>query len=58
MEVTPPGQGGFVSPSGERSVHFEDQLDMYQNFGKKRMWFYDEDVDANKVSDTVVSYSR
>ncbi len=38
-EVTPPGQNGFIGPDGERGPHYDDQFDMYQDFGRKRMWF-------------------
>ena len=55
-EVTPPGQNGFISPSGKRSPHYDDQLGMYQDFGRKRMWFYPTDVNKNKVSEAVISY--
>ena len=55
-EVTPPGQNAFVSPDGEKSAHYDDQLKMYYTFGKKRMWFYAEDVEANRVSEEVLSY--
>lgn len=57
-EVTPPGQNAFVSPTGEKNAHSDDQFEMYQNFGKKRMWFYAEDVEANKASEEVISYTR
>jgi len=57
-EVTPPGQNGFISPSGKRSPHYDDQLKMYQDFGRKRMWFYPADVQKNKVSEAVISYAR
>ena len=55
-EVTPPGQNAFVSPVGEKSAHYDDQFEMYTNFGRKRMWFYAEDVEANKKSETVLVY--
>jgi len=57
-EVTPPGQNAFVSPSGEKGQHYDDQFDMYQNFGRKRMWFYARDVQANKVSEEIIRYTR
>ena len=57
-EVTPPGQNGFVSPIGDKSSHYDDQLEMYQDFGRKRMWFYPADVQKNKVSEEVVSYAH
>ncbi len=51
-EVTPPGQNAFVSPLGEKAANFDDQLELYTNFGKKRMWFYPADVTAHKVLET------
>ncbi len=57
-EVTPPGQNAFVSPVGEKGAHYDDQFEMYNSFDRKRMWFYAEDVEANKVSEEVVSYKR
>jgi len=57
-EVTPPGQDAFVSPEGEKGAHYDDQFEMYNSFGRKRMWFYAEDVEANKVSEEVISYTR
>jgi len=44
FEVAPPGQSGFIAPDGTPSAHMLDQMDLYENFGKKRMWFYKEDV--------------
>ncbi len=55
-EVTPPGQNAFISPVGEKSAHYNDQLEMYQSFGRKRMWFYAEDVEANKKSEIMLTY--
>jgi penicillin amidase len=55
-EVTPPGQNAFVSPVGEKNPHYDDQFGMYNSFGRKRMWFYAEDVEANKKSETVLAY--
>ena len=53
-EVAPPGQNAFVNSAGERAKNFEDQLELYENFGKKRMWFYPADVESNKVSDVML----
>ena len=55
-EVTPPGQNAFVSPDGEKGEHYDDQFEMYNSFGRKRMWFYAEDVEANKNSETMLAY--
>ncbi len=55
-EVTPPGQNAFVSPVGEKNAHYDDQFELYNSFGRKRMWFYAEDVEANKKSEVVLEY--
>jgi penicillin amidase len=55
-EVTPPGQSGFISPDGTRSDHYDDQLEMYTSFGRKRTWFYPDDVEANKMSEVSLTY--
>ena len=55
-EVTPPGQNAFVSPVGEKGSHYDDQFEMYNSFGRKRMWFYAADVEANKKSEILLPY--
>ena len=55
-EVAPPGQNAFISPVGVKGDHYDDQFEMYYTFGKKRMWFYADDVETNKTSETVLSY--
>ncbi|OCP36190.1 hypothetical protein [Ensifer sp. LC163] len=30
--VTPPGQSGFISPAGEKSPQYDDQLKLYEAF--------------------------
>ena len=55
-EVTPPGQNAFISPDGIKGKHYDDQFDMYRNFGKKRMWFYPDDIEANKKSELTLNY--
>ncbi len=57
-EVTPPGQNAFIGPDGEKNPHYEDQFEMYQNFGRKRMWFYPGDVQNHKVSEEIISYEH
>ncbi len=57
-EVTPPGQSGFINPDGKKGAHFDDQFELYYTFGKKRMWFYAEDVEANKSAQEIISYER
>jgi acyl-homoserine lactone acylase PvdQ len=55
-EVAPPGQSGFIAPDGAKSPHYDDQLKMYETFGKKRMWITEEDVEKNKTSEVVLKY--
>lgn len=35
--VNPPGQSGFVSLAEEKSLHFNDQMELYENFNYKTM---------------------
>jgi penicillin amidase len=55
-EVAPPGQCGFIAPDGAKSPHYDDQLKMYETFGRKRMWITKEDVEKNKASEVVLVY--
>ena len=55
-EVTPPGQSAFISPDGDKGEHYDDQFEMYYKFGKKRMWFYADDVERNKKSEIRLNY--
>ncbi len=55
-EVAPPGQNAFIGPDGSRSGHYADQFEMYHQFGRKRVWFYAADVEANKQSETILTY--
>jgi penicillin amidase len=55
-EVTPPGQSAFISPDGGKGEHYDDQFEMYYKFGKKRMWFYADDVEMNKKSEILLNY--
>ncbi|MFK7954932.1 MAG: penicillin acylase family protein [Lysobacterales bacterium] len=55
----PAGLKAIVSAmDGSRSKHYQDQLDMYQQFGRKRMWFYRPDMEAHQTSVTTLNYSR
>ncbi|NIB43888.1 penicillin acylase [Pseudomaricurvus alkylphenolicus] len=38
-DVFGPGQSGFINASGKRSPHHDDQLKLYQSYGKKRLGF-------------------
>lgn len=47
--VTPPGQSGFIAPDGTKSPHYEDQLQLYADFGCRLQPFYQEDVESSAV---------
>ncbi len=49
--VTPPGQSGFISPSGEASPHYQDQLALYENFECRPQAFAREDLEKVAKSD-------
>ena len=50
--VTPPGQSGFIAPDGTKSPHYEDQLQLYVDFGCRAQAFYRDDVEKAAVSRT------
>ncbi|WP_166267198.1 penicillin G acylase [Providencia sp. M-27] len=43
-DVVAPGQSGFISPQGKPSPHYQDQLSLYQQFGKKPLWLNNEEL--------------
>ena len=50
--VTPPGQSGFIAPDGTKSPHYQDQLQLYADFGCRDQALYREDVEKAAVSRT------
>lgn len=48
---TPPGQSGFISPSGELSPHYKDQLKLYENFECRPQALLRKDLDKVTKSD-------
>lgn len=48
--VTPPGQSGFVAPDGTKSPHYQDQLQLYADFGCRLQAFYRDDVEKSAVA--------
>jgi len=44
--VAPPGQSGFIAPSGEKSPHYQDQMELYQSFGYKQKFLDSAQEDA------------
>jgi penicillin amidase len=56
--VTPPGQSGFVSAAGEKSPHYMDQLDLYENFDCRVQPFTRAEVETAAVSRETISVER
>jgi len=54
--VAPPGQSGFIAPNGEKSPHYQDQMELYQNFGCKQEWLHKGQVDAHLESTLELHY--
>lgn len=46
-DVVAPGESGFVAPDGTRSPHYDDQLKLYTDYGRKALWLDPADVDAH-----------
>ena len=54
-DVVPPGQSGFIDPQGNRSAHFDDQLKLYNEFGRKFLPLDREEVTSRGQSRLVLS---
>jgi len=54
VNITAPGTSGFISQSGERGKHFDDQVQMFVNFKYKPMLFYQDAVRGSAEASTVV----
>ena len=50
VNVCPPGQSGFVAPDGTEDPHYQDQMDLYQDFEYKDMLFNPFDIIKNAES--------
>jgi len=55
-EVVAPGQNAFIDSAGNKSEHYSDQFDMYNEFGRKRVWFYPDDVAKHKQTEIGLTY--
>ena len=51
--VAPPGQSGFVAPDGAKTVHYDDQLELFRDWKCK-----DEHLTAQAVQDNLESEIR
>jgi penicillin amidase len=55
--VIPPGQSGFVSPTGQEDRHFEDQLPLYTGWRYKPMPLTSGEVQSQQESVETISYT-
>ncbi|MER5394776.1 penicillin acylase family protein [Saccharopolyspora sp. NPDC002686] len=55
-EVVPPGQNGFVAPDGTRGPHFDDQFQMFVDYGRKPTWLTEDEVRRNQESEESLRY--
>jgi penicillin G amidase len=55
--VIPPGQSGFVSPTGQEDAHFEDQLPLYTGWRYKPMPMSAGEVRAQQESEETVTFT-
>ncbi|MER6523776.1 penicillin acylase family protein [Streptomyces sp. NPDC001508] len=55
-DVMPPGESAFISPEGKPARHYQDQLLMYVNWGRKPTFFTDREVDTHLESTETVGY--
>jgi penicillin amidase len=55
--VIPPGQSGFVSPTGQEDEHFEDQLPLYTGWRYKPMPLTSGEVQSQQESVQTISYT-
>lgn len=53
-DVVAPGQSGFISQAGIPSKHYDDQLTMYSEFGKKPLLLGHEELKPNIESTEVL----
>lgn len=54
--VAPPGQSGFVAPSGAKSKHYDDQMGLFKRFDCKPEWLTANEVEANLESSKKLAY--
>jgi len=50
--ILPPGNDGCVAPDGTTGDHYDDQLELFEEFEYKRLLFGDDEVDAATESTT------
>lgn len=57
-DAMPPGQSGFIDSNGNKSPHYEDQLEMYEQFECKQVAFGQKEIDQSTKSQTILFIQR
>jgi len=56
MNISPPGESGFIDSAQNASPYFDDQLDLYRRWEYKNMHFILIDILTNLTSFEVLWY--
>lgn len=56
VNINPPGQSGFIGPSGDVGPHYSDQLQLYADWQYKPMNFDADDIQENAESQETLNY--
>lgn len=57
-EVVPLGQSGFISKDGLKSLHYDNQKDLYNEYRLKDIYFYKNDVEQNTIFKEILSIDK
>jgi penicillin amidase len=57
MIVVPPGASAFVKPDGNRSPHYEEQLEMFDKFEYKPLLNKEDAIKAKAKSKLELTYT-
>lgn len=57
-DIVAPGQSGFISPQGEPSPHYQDQLELYKKFDKKPLWLSQAELAPQIKSSEIIEIEK
>src|SRR5699024_11691416 len=57
-QVAPPGQSGFIAPDGTKSEHYDDQLELFNNWEMYELPFTKEEVTENVEEEITLTISK
>lgn len=56
--VAPPGQSGFVAPDGTRTVHYDDQVELFKNWDCRTEYLDESAVNSHLESEITLEINR